>query len=63
MNPSKQGKEGRRSFRFNKVYNPTATQGFETTFNLMNLSHCLRVCYFKIICLYFQLKYFQIYSH
>nr|GMC71781.1 kinesin-like protein KIN-14P isoform X1 [Ipomoea batatas] len=26
MNPSKQGKEGRRSFRFNKVYNPTATQ-------------------------------------
>ncbi|XP_049399374.1 kinesin-like protein KIN-14K isoform X1 [Solanum stenotomum] len=26
VNPSKQGKEGRRSFKFNKVYNPAATQ-------------------------------------
>ncbi|KAL2479081.1 P-loop nucleoside triphosphate hydrolase superfamily protein with CH (Calponin-like proteiny) domain [Forsythia ovata] len=26
LNPSKQGKEGRRSFKFNKVYGPTATQ-------------------------------------
>lgn len=42
MNPSKQGKEGRRSFRFNKVYDPAATQGFETTLDLMNLSHYLQ---------------------
>ncbi|XP_031091324.1 kinesin-like protein KIN-14K isoform X2 [Ipomoea triloba] len=27
MNPSKQAKEGRRSFKFNKVYGPSATQG------------------------------------
>lgn len=27
LNASKQGKEGRRSFKFNKVYGPTATQG------------------------------------
>ncbi|KAK4479291.1 hypothetical protein RD792_014802 [Penstemon davidsonii] len=26
LNPTKQGKEGRRSFKFNKVYGPTATQ-------------------------------------
>lgn len=26
-NPSKQGKEGHRMFKFNKVYSPTATQG------------------------------------
>ncbi|XP_075097384.1 kinesin-like protein KIN-14K [Nicotiana tabacum] len=26
VNPSKQGKEGRRSFKFNKVYSPAATQ-------------------------------------
>ncbi|CAI9786793.1 unnamed protein product [Fraxinus pennsylvanica] len=26
LNPSKQGKEGHRSFKFNKVYGPTATQ-------------------------------------
>ncbi|KAG8379354.1 hypothetical protein BUALT_Bualt07G0079600 [Buddleja alternifolia] len=26
LNPSKQGKEGRRSFKFNKVYGPTTTQ-------------------------------------
>lgn len=29
VNPSKQGKEGRRSFKFNKVYSPAATQGFQ----------------------------------
>lgn len=28
VNPSKPGKEGRRSFKFNKVYGPAATQGF-----------------------------------
>ncbi|KAK3039442.1 hypothetical protein RJ639_029241, partial [Escallonia herrerae] len=27
VNPSKHGKEGRRSFKFNKVYGPAATQG------------------------------------
>lgn len=27
-NPSKQGKENQRSFKFNKVYDPAATQGF-----------------------------------
>jgi len=27
-NPSKQGKEGLRSFKFNKVFGPTSTQGF-----------------------------------
>ncbi|KAG5594421.1 hypothetical protein H5410_035653 [Solanum commersonii] len=29
VNPSKQGKEGRRSFKFNKVYNPAATQDIQ----------------------------------
>lgn len=27
-NPTKPGKEGRRSFHFDKVYGPTSTQGF-----------------------------------
>lgn len=27
-NPSKQGKDGQRMFKFNKVYGPAASQGF-----------------------------------
>lgn len=29
VNPSKQGKEGRRSFKFNMVYSPASVQGFQ----------------------------------
>lgn len=29
-NPVKQGKEGHRMFRFNKVFSPAATQGFHS---------------------------------
>lgn len=27
VNPSKQGKDGRRTFKFNKAYGPASTQG------------------------------------
>lgn len=37
VNPSRQGKEGRRSFKFNTVYSPTATQGFSDSSKLCQI--------------------------
>lgn len=33
-NPSKPGKDGQRMFKFNKVYDPAATQGYNLSFNM-----------------------------
>ncbi|KAF6175129.1 hypothetical protein GIB67_022810, partial [Kingdonia uniflora] len=48
-NPSKQGKESHRLFKFNKVFGPAATQGFN--FILLNFSLC-----FVLFILYFNLE-------
>ena len=32
VNPSKQGKDSHRLFKFNKVYGPAATQGFSSLY-------------------------------
>lgn len=40
VNPSKQGKDSRRSFKFNKVFGPTSTQGINFQINnVTSLSH------------------------
>lgn len=42
-NPSKQGKEGRRSFKFNKVYGPAAKQGFILQLFIIPMWVCVSV--------------------
>lgn len=48
-NPSKQGKEGHRMFKFNKVFGPAASQGF-----------CLYTCY---LCIYLFALLFSLKLH
>lgn len=60
-NPTKPGKEGRRSFRFDKVYGPTSTQGFDLRIYAYLLSLSLMINHRCFKCM--QLKFLRILSH
>ena len=53
LNPSKHGKDAHRMFKFNKVFNPTATQGISFVFMISKFV-CLcwkwiKVCSFRLL--------------